>query len=69
VGKQPLEFTIGRGQVIPGWDEGISMMSAGGKATLIVPSKLAYGEREGGNNIPAYSPLVFDVELISISDK
>lgn len=65
----PFEFTIGQGQVIPGWDEGISMMSAGGKATLIIPSKLAYGERGAGADIPAYSPLVFDVELISINAK
>jgi FKBP-type peptidyl-prolyl cis-trans isomerase len=65
----PLEFVIGKGQVIPGWDEGISMMSAGGKATLIIPSKLAYGAQGNGNDIPAYSPLVFDVELVSISDK
>jgi len=65
----PFEFTIGKGEVIPGWDEGISMMSAGGKATLIIPSKLGYGERGAGADIPAYAPLVFDVELISISDK
>ena len=65
----PYEFTLGKGEVIPGWDEGISMMSAGGKATLIVPSKLAYGERGAGSDIPAFSPLVFDVELVSISDK
>lgn len=65
----PFEFTLGQGQVIPGWDEGIALMSAGGKATLIIPSKLAYGERGAGGDIPAYSPLVFDVELISISDK
>jgi len=65
----PFEFTLGQGQVIPGWDEGISMMSAGGKATLIIPSKLGYGERGAGADIPAYSPLVFDVELISISAK
>ena len=66
---QPFEFTLGQGQVIPGWDEGIALMSAGGKATLIIPSKLAYGERGAGADIPAYSPLVFDVELISISAK
>ncbi len=65
----PFEFTLGQGQVIPGWDEGLVLMSAGGKATLILPSKLAYGERGAGADIPAYSPLVFDVELISISDK
>jgi len=64
-----LEFTLGQGQVIAGWDEGISLMNAGGKATLIIPSKLAYGERGAGNDIPANSPLVFDVELISVSDK
>jgi len=66
---QPFEFTLGQGQVIPGWDEGIALMSAGGKATLIVPSKLGYGDRGAGSDIPAYAPLVFDVELISISAK
>jgi FKBP-type peptidyl-prolyl cis-trans isomerase len=65
----PYEFTIGKGEAIPGWDEGIAKMSAGGKATLIIPSKLGYGERGAGADIPAYAPLVFDVELISISDK
>jgi FKBP-type peptidyl-prolyl cis-trans isomerase len=65
----PYEFTLGQGQVIPGWDEGIALMNAGGKATLIVPSKLAYGERGAGSDIPAYTPLVFDVELVSVSDK
>jgi FKBP-type peptidyl-prolyl cis-trans isomerase FkpA len=66
---QPYEFTLGQGQVIPGWDEGIALMSAGGKATLIIPSKLAYGAQGAGADIPAYSPLVFDVELVSISAK
>jgi len=66
---KPFEFTIGQGQVIPGWDEGISLMSAGGKATLLIPSKLGYGAQGMGNDIPAYSPLVFEVELLSISDK
>lgn len=66
---QPYEFTLGQGQVITGWDEGIAMMNVGGKATLIIPSKLAYADRGTGNNIPPFSPLVFDVELISVSDK
>jgi FKBP-type peptidyl-prolyl cis-trans isomerase FkpA len=66
---EPYEFTLGQGQVIPGWDEGIALMSAGGKATLIIPSKLAYGAQGAGADIPAYSPLVFDVELVSISAK
>lgn len=61
---QPLEFALGRKQVIEGWDEGISLMNVGGKATLIVPSKLGYKERGQGNIIPPYSTLVFDVELV-----
>ncbi len=65
----PFEFTLGKGEVIAGWDEGIGMMNAGGKATLIIPSKLGYGANGAGNDIPAYAPLVFDVELISVSDK
>jgi len=65
----PFDFTLGQGQVIPGWDEAIAMMSAGGKATLVIPSKLGYGERGAGADIPAYTPLVFEVELLSISDK
>lgn len=63
-GKTPFEFELGMGQVIAGWDEGIAMMKKGGKATLILPSSIAYGERGAGNLIPPYSPLVFDVELI-----
>jgi FKBP-type peptidyl-prolyl cis-trans isomerase FkpA len=63
---EPLEFPLGAGRVIPGWEEGISMMKEGGKATLIVPSHLAYGERGYGNLIKAYTPLLFDVELISV---
>jgi FKBP-type peptidyl-prolyl cis-trans isomerase FkpA len=63
---EPIEFELGRGQVIPGWDEGISMMNAGTKAQFIIPSALAYGE-SGSGPIPAYSPLVFDVELVSFS--
>ena len=67
--SKPIEFVLGKKQVISGWDEGISMMSAGGKATLIIPSKLAYGEQGYGNDIPPSSPLVFEVELVGISDK
>jgi FKBP-type peptidyl-prolyl cis-trans isomerase len=61
---EPLEFTLGRKQVIDGWDEGISLMNVGGKAMLIIPSKLGYKERGQGNIIPPYSTLVFDVELV-----
>ncbi len=65
----PYEFTLGQGQVIPGWDEGIAMMNVGGKATLIIPSKLGYGDRGQGSYIPPFSPLVFDVELVSVGGK
>lgn len=63
---QPFEFELGVGRVIPGWDEGIAMMNVGGKATLIIPSKIAYGPRGAGAMIPAFSPLKFDVELIDL---
>jgi len=65
--KKPFEFTLGQGQVIKGWDEGIAMMNVGGKATLIVPSSIAYGERSMGS-IQPYSTLVFDVELLDVTD-
>ncbi|MBW6498720.1 MAG: FKBP-type peptidyl-prolyl cis-trans isomerase [Bacteroidales bacterium] len=63
---EPIEFPIGVGQVIPGWDEGISLMNVGGKAQLIIPSHLAYGERGAGTVVPAYSTLVFDVEVVGV---
>lgn len=61
---QPFEFTLGNGEVIPGWDEGIAKMKIGGKAKFIVPSSLAYGTKAMGN-IPAFSTLIFEVELVS----
>lgn len=64
---EPIEFVLGQGQVIPGWDEGIAMMKEGGKATLIIPSSLAYGER-GNQVIPPCSPLVFAVELVKVGE-
>jgi len=63
---EPFAFQLGQGRVIQGWDEGIALMRQGGKATLIIPSKLAYGERGAGNRIPPFSPLLFDVELIAV---
>lgn len=62
----PIEFPLGQGQVIPGWDEGISLMSTGAKGQLIIPSSIAYGE-QGAGPIPPFSPLVFDVELVSFT--
>lgn len=61
---EPLEFAIGRRAVIEGWDKGIALMNEGGKATLVIPSKLAYKDRGAGERIPPYSTLVFEVELV-----
>ncbi len=63
--NQPIDFTLGVGQVIKGWDEGIGRMKKGGKATLIIPSHLGYGPNDY-STIPGYSTLVFDVELVDI---
>jgi FKBP-type peptidyl-prolyl cis-trans isomerase len=63
---EPFEFVLGQGQVIPGWDEGIGMMNQGGKATFIIPSEIGYGGRSMGGSIPAYSTLIFDVELVEV---
>lgn len=60
---EPIEFPLGMGYVIPGWDEGVAMMSKGEKGILYVPAKLAYGERQAGP-IPAFSNLIFEVELV-----
>jgi FKBP-type peptidyl-prolyl cis-trans isomerase FkpA len=65
-GREPLEFTVGRGQVIKGWDQGVQGMKVGGKRTLIIPAELAYGSRAMGNDIPANSALIFDVELVQV---
>ncbi len=61
---KPFEFTLGMHQVIPGWDEGISMLRKGGTAKLIIPSSLGYGTRNMGP-IPPFSTLVFDVKLVN----
>ena len=63
---RPIDFPLGLGQVIPGWDEGIAMLNPGSKAILLIPSPLAYGERGAGDNIPANSPLRFEVELVAV---
>lgn len=63
---QPIEFQLGAGRVIPGWDQGIAMMRQGGKATLIIPPELGYGSRGAGGVIPPNAILTFRVELVSI---
>ena len=63
-GNEPIAFPLGVGQVIPGWDQGIAMLSKGSKAILLIPSPLAYGPRGAGTDIPANSVLRFEVELV-----
>ncbi len=64
--KQPIDFTIGVGQVISGWDEGIQLLKVGDKARMVIPSELAYGSQGAGGVIPPNAPLIFDVELVAI---
>jgi peptidylprolyl isomerase len=63
---EPINFSLGTGMVIPGWDEGIGLMRVGGKAKLVIPPELAYGEQGAGEVIPPNATLIFDVELVDI---
>jgi len=64
--NEPIEFPIGVGQVIPGWDEGIQLLKVGDKARLVIPSHLGYGSRGAGGVIPPNATLIFDVELMNV---
>jgi FKBP-type peptidyl-prolyl cis-trans isomerase len=63
---EPFTFQLGMGRVIKGWEEGIALMKEGGKATLIIPSELAYGD--GNGRMQPFATLVFDVELVKVSN-
>lgn len=65
---QPLSFAIGTGFVIPGWDEGVATMKVGGKRQLVVPPELGYGDNGAGGLIPPGATLIFEVELLEITD-
>jgi peptidylprolyl isomerase len=63
---QPFEFKLGKGQVIPGWDQGVAGMRVGGRRRLTIPSALAYGARGAGGVIKPNEPLVFVVDLLAV---
>ena len=64
--KKPIDFILGQGQVIEGWDEGIALLQVGDKARFVIPSYLGYGSRGAGGAIPPNATLIFDVELMDV---
>ncbi|HUC94966.1 MAG TPA: FKBP-type peptidyl-prolyl cis-trans isomerase [Candidatus Saccharimonadales bacterium] len=65
-GRTPFEFTLGAGEVIAGWDQGVAGMKVGGKRKLTIPASLGYGDQGAGNLIPPGATLIFEVELLKV---
>jgi len=66
-GNEPFKFVVGRGQIIPGWDDGLRKFKKGGKGTLYIPAFLAYDQQPGPGHTP-YESLMFDVEIVDVTD-
>lgn len=65
--QDPFEFTLGKKEVIDGWEEGLRGMKVGGKRKLVIPAELAYGDEGAGDTIPPCETLTFEVELLKVS--